>query len=190
MARTGKMFCIEHAGVVPDLITMAKGLGGGFPLSAVTGRATIMDAAHAGGLGGTYGGNPISIAAAHAVLDVVESEGLCARAAAVGEKIRSRLLALAKELPCIGDVRGLGAMVALELVKDPKTKEPDAELTASVLAHAESRGLILLSCGTAANVVRLLTPLTIPDAVLSEGLDVLAESLRAACGQESKRAVA
>ena len=190
IARTGKMFSIEHAGVVPDLITMAKGLGGGFPLSAVTGRATIMDAAHAGGLGGTYGGNPISIAAAHAVLDVVETEGLCARAAVVGDKIRARLLALAKELPCIGDVRGLGAMVAFELIKDPKIKEPDAELTASVLTHAEARGLILLSCGTAANVVRLLTPLTIPDLVLSEGLDILSDAVRAACGHESKRAVA
>ena len=190
IARTGKMFSIEHAGVVPDLITMAKGLGGGFPLSAVTGRASIMDAAHAGGLGGTYGGNPISIAAAHAVLDVVEEEGLCARAALVGDKIRARLLALAKELPCIGDVRGLGAMMAFELVTDPKTKEPDPGLTASVLTHAEARGLILLSCGTAANVVRLLTPLTIPDAVLSEGLELLSESLRAAYGLESKRAVA
>ena len=128
-----------------------------------------MDAAHPGGLGGTYGGNPISIAAAHAVLDVIESEGLCQRAAAVGDKMRTRLLALAKELPGIGDVRGLGAMVAFELVKDPKTKEPDAELTAAVLTHAETRGLILLSCGTAANVVRLLAPLTIPDALLKEG---------------------
>jgi 4-aminobutyrate aminotransferase len=190
IARTGKMFSIEHSGVVPDLITVAKGLGGGFPLSAVTGRATIMDAAHAGGLGGTYGGNPISIAAAHAVLDVVESEGLCARAAAVGEKMRTRLLALAKELPCIGDVRGLGAMVAFELVKDPKTREPDAELTAAILTHAEARGLILLSCGTRLNVVRLLAPLTIPDAVLSEGLDILADAVRDAYGRDSKRAVA
>ncbi len=190
MARTGRMFSIEHSGVVPDLITMAKGLGGGFPLSAVTGRATIMDAAHAGGLGGTYGGNPISIAAAHAVLDVIESEGLCRRAATVGDKMRTRLLALAKELPCMGEVRGLGAMVAFELVKDPKTKEPDAELTAAVLAHAEQRGLILLSCGTAANVVRLLAPLTIPDAVLAEGLDLLAAALQAARGVESARAVA
>jgi 4-aminobutyrate aminotransferase len=190
MARTGKMFSIEHSAVVPDLITVAKGLGGGFPLSGVTGRATIMDAAHAGGLGGTYGGNPISIAAAHAVLDVIEAEGLCARAAAVGDKMRTRLLALAKELPCIGDVRGLGAMVAFELVKDLKTKEPDAELTAAVLSHAEARGLILLSCGTAANVVRLLAPLTIPDAVLSEGLDLLAAALGDAYGRESKRAVA
>src|SRR3984885_9098435 len=190
IARTGKMFSIEHSGVVPDLITMAKGLGGGFPLSAVTGRATIMDAAHAGGLGGTYGGNPISIAAAHAVLDVIEAEGLCSRAAAVGDKMRTRLLALAQELPCIGDVRGLGAMVAFEMVKDPKTREPDAELTAAILTHAETRGLILLSCGTALNVVRLLAPLTIPDNVLNEGLDILAAAVRDAYGRESKRAVA
>jgi 4-aminobutyrate aminotransferase len=190
IARTGKMFSIQHAGVVPDIVTMAKGLGGGLPLSAVTGRATIMDAAHPGGLGGTYGGNPISIAAAHAVLDVIESEELCARAARVGQKMRSRLEALAKQLPCIGDVRGLGAMVAFELVKDPKTKEPDAETTAAVLAHAEKRGLILLSCGTAANVVRLLAPLTIPDAVLDEGLAILSAALNDAYGRESTRAVA
>src|SRR5450631_10443 len=190
MARTGKMFSIEHSGVVPDLITMAKGLGGGFPLSGVTGRATIMDAAHAGGLGGTYGGNPISIAAAHAVLDVIEAESLCARAMRVGQKMHSRLQALAKQMPCIGDVRGLGAMVAFELVKDPKTKEPDAETTAAVLAHAEKRGLILLSCGTAANVVRLLAPLTIPDDVLEEGLTILAASLQDVYGRASARAVA
>jgi 4-aminobutyrate aminotransferase len=190
IARTGKMFSIEHSGVVPDLIVTAKGLGGGLPLSGVTGKASIMDAAHPGGLGGTYGGNPLSIAAAHAVLDVVEAEGLCARAASVGEKMRTRLLALAKELPSIGDVRGLGAMVAFELVKDAKTKEPDPELTAAVLAQAETRGLILLSCGTSANVVRLLAPLTIPDAVLGEGLDILAASVRAACGQDAARAVA
>ena len=190
MARTGKMFSIEHSGVVPDLITMAKGLGGGFPLSAVTGRTAIMDSAHSGGLGGTYGGNPISIAAAHAVLDVIESEGLCQRAASVGEKISTRLRGLAKDLLCIGDVRGLGAMVAFELVKDRATKEPDAELTAAVLTHAEQRGLIILSCGTSANVVRLLAPLTIQDAVLEEGLSMLASALADAYGQESKRAVA
>src|ERR1700678_4292287 len=190
IARAGKMFSIEHSGVVPDLIATAKGLGGCFPLSGVTGRATIMDAAHAGGLGGTYGGNPISIAAAHAVLDVVEAEGLCARAAAVGDKMRTRLLALAKELPCIGDVRGLGAMVAFELVKDRRTREAVAELTAAILTHAETRGLILLSCGARLNVVRLLAPLTIPDAVLSEGLDILADAVRDAYGRESKRAVA
>jgi 4-aminobutyrate aminotransferase len=190
IARTGKMFSIEHSDVVPDLITLAKGLGGGFPLSAVTGRAAIMDAAHPGGLGGTYGGNPISIAAAHAVLDVVESEDLCGKAARAGQRMRSHLEALAKQLPCIGDVRGLGAMVAFELVKDAKTKEPDADLTASILAHAEKKGLILLSCGTSANVVRLLAPLTIPDAVLEEGLTVLSAAVREACGRESTRAVA
>src|SRR5271154_2662675 len=112
IARTGKMFSIEHSGVAPDLIAVAKGLGGGFPLSGVTGRATIMDAAHAGGLGGTYGGNPISIAAAHAVLDVIASEDLCARATRIGQRMRARLEALANELPRIGDVRGLGAMIA------------------------------------------------------------------------------
>jgi 4-aminobutyrate aminotransferase len=190
IARTGKMFSIEHSGVVPDLIVMAKGLGGGFPLSGVTGRAAIMDAVHPGGLGGTYGGNPISIAAAHAVLDVIESEDLCSRATRVGQKIRIRLEALAKDLPCIGDVRGLGAMMAFELVKDPKTKEPDPELAAAILANAEKLGLILLSCGTAANVVRLLVPLTVQDAVLEEGLSILAAAVKEACGREVARAVA
>ncbi|NNM60793.1 MAG: 4-aminobutyrate--2-oxoglutarate transaminase [Steroidobacteraceae bacterium] len=180
MGRTGRMFSIEHAGVVPDLITSAKGLGGGLPLSAVTGRATIMDAAHPGGLGGTYGGNPMCIAAAHAVLDVIESEGLCARAALLGGRMRARLQALAEELPCIGEVRGLGMMVAIELVKDKKTREPDAALTSAILAEAERRGLILLSCGVNANVVRLLAPLTIPEAILEEGLELLGESIRAA----------
>jgi 4-aminobutyrate aminotransferase/4-aminobutyrate aminotransferase/(S)-3-amino-2-methylpropionate transaminase len=190
IARTGKMFSIEHAGVVPDLITVAKGLGGGFPLSGVIGRATIMDTAHPGGLGGTYGGNPIAIAAAHAVLDVIESEDLFARATRVGARMRSRLEALAQQLPCIGDVRGLGAMIAFELVKDRKTREPDAALTAAIVAQAEQRGLILLSCGVNANVVRLLAPLTIPDAVLDEGLGVLGDSIHAALGREPARAVA
>jgi 4-aminobutyrate aminotransferase/4-aminobutyrate aminotransferase/(S)-3-amino-2-methylpropionate transaminase len=190
IARTGKMFSIQHSGVVPDLIAVAKGLGGGLPLSGVIGRAAIMDAAHSGGLGGTYGGNPISIAAAHAVLDVIESEGLCARAARVGQRMRTHLETLAKEFPQIGDVRGLGAMVAFELVKDPKTKESDAALTASILAQAEQRGLILLSCGTEANVVRLLSPLTIPDAVLEEGLNILSAAVKDAIGVESARAVA
>jgi 4-aminobutyrate aminotransferase/4-aminobutyrate aminotransferase/(S)-3-amino-2-methylpropionate transaminase len=188
MARTGRMFSIEHAGVVPDLITAAKGLGGGFPISAVTGRASIMDAAHPGGLGGTYGGNPISIAAAHAVLDVIDAEGLCARAATLGARMRAKLDALATQLPCIGNVRGLGMMVAIELVKDPKTREPDAALTAAILAQAEQRGLILLSCGVDANVVRLLAPLTIPEAMLDEGLQILGESIRAAVAASAKSA--
>jgi 4-aminobutyrate aminotransferase len=190
IARTGKMFSIEHSGVVPDLIATAKGLGGGFPLSGVTGRAAIMDSAHPGGLGGTYGGNPISIAAAHAVLDVIEAEGLCARASRVGQKMRAHLETLQKEIPAIGDVRGLGAMIAFELVKDPKTKEPDAALTAAILASAEKRGLVLLSCGTEANVVRVLAPLTIPDAILEEGLGLLSAAVKDATGFEPKRAVA
>jgi len=190
IARTGKMFSIEHTGVVPDLITVAKGLGGGFPISGVIGRASIMDSAHPGGLGGTYGGNPISIAAAHAVLDVIESEDLFARATRVGQRMRSRLDALALELPVIGEVRGIGAMIAFELVKDAKTKEPDAALTTRIVAEAERRGLILLSCGVSANVVRLLAPLTIQDAVLEEGLDLLSESIHAALGREPVRAVA
>ena len=188
MGRTGRMFSIEHAGVVPDLITTAKGLGGGFPISAVTGRASIMDAAHPGGLGGTYGGNPISIAAAHAVLDVIDAEGLCARAATLGARMRAKLDALAAQLPCIGNVRGLGMMVAIELVKDPTTREPDAALTAAILAQAEQRGLILLSCGVDANVVRLLAPLTIPEAVLDEGMQILGESIRAAVAATAKSA--
>ena len=149
-----------------------------------------MDARTPAGLGGTYGGNPMSIAAAHAVLDVIESEGLCARAARVGQRMRSHLESLAKEIPAIGDVRGLGAMVAFEMVKDPKSKEPDAAVTAAIVAAAEKRGLILLSCGTDANVVRLLAPLTIPDAVLEEGLGILSASVKDACGVESARAVA
>jgi len=190
IARTGKMFSIEHSGVVPDLIATAKGIGGGFPLSGVTGRASIMDAAHTGGLGGTYGGNPISIAAAHAVLDVIEAEDLCARAARVGQKMRTHLESLQKEVPAIGDVRGLGAMMAFEIVKDPKTREPDAQVTAAILASAEQRGLVLLSCGTEANVVRLLAPLTIPDAILEEGLGILSAAVKDACGIEPRRAVA
>jgi 4-aminobutyrate aminotransferase len=185
IARTGKMFAIEHSGVVPDLITVAKGIGGGLPLSGVIGKAPIMDAAHTGGLGGTYGGNPLSIAAGHAVLDVIEAEGLCARSARIGAQMRAHLEALAKEVPAIGEVRGLGAMIAFELVKDPKTREPDAALTAAILASAEQRGLILLSCGTSANVVRLLAPLTIPEPVLAEGLGILSTAVKEASGKSA-----
>lgn len=182
MARTGTMFGFEHAGVVPDVITMAKGLAGGFPLSAVTGRAEIVDAPHPGGVGGTYGGNPIAVAASHAVLDVIRDEDLCARAAEIGEKIRARLTALAARqgMECIGDVRGLGAMNAFELVKDRDSRAPDADLTAAIVAEAEARGLILLSCGTRFNVIRLLPPLTIPWEQLDEALDIIETSVEAA----------
>jgi len=180
MARTGTIFSIEHSGVIPDLITTAKGLAGGFPLAGVTGKATLMDAAHAGGLGGTYAGSPVGIAAALTVIDVIETDNLCARATRIGERIRSRLEKLAQSLPCIGDLRGIGAMQALELVKDRPTREPDSALTASTLQQAQKRGLLLLSCGASANVIRLLPPLTVSEEHLQEGLNILEAALRAA----------
>jgi len=172
-ARTGKLFACEHYGLVPDLIVTAKSLAGGLPLAAVTGRAEIMDAVHPGGLGGTYGGNPLAAAAALAVIDVMERENIAARGAAVGGKIRSRCCELANRFPAIGDVRGLGAMVAMELVGDRKTKAPAKELAGRVQAEALRRGLLLLTAGTYGNVIRVLVPLTVDDAVLAEGLDVM-----------------
>ena len=182
MARTGKMFGIEHSGVAPDLVITAKGLGGGFPISAVTGRAEVMDAAHPGGLGGTYGGNPMSVAAANAVLGVIAEEDLCARAVEIGRRIETRLKSVAARqgMEPMGEVRGLGAMQAVEFVTDRGSRRPDAGLTAAVVAEAEARGLILLSCGTRANVVRLLPPLTIPFEVLEEGLDILEAAIEGA----------
>ena len=185
MARTGKLFAMEHAGVAADLVTMAKGLAGGFPLSAVTGRSEVVDAAPTGGIGGTYAGNPLAVAAAHAVLDVIVEEDLCARAEEVGNALRERLEALAARqgLEAIGDVRGLGAMVAFELVTDRATRTPDAALTQAIVTEAEARGLIILPCGTHGNVVRLLPPLTIPMAQVDEALDILEASIEAAVGQ-------
>lgn len=182
MARTGKMFGFEHAGVKPDLVTMAKGLAGGFPLSAVTGRAEIMNAAHPGGLGGTYAGNPLAVAAANAVLDVIEEERLCERAAEIGRRINDRLTSIAARqgMERIGDVRGPGAMVAFELVEDRVSKAAAPAITTRIVAEAEARGLILLSCGTRLNVIRLLAPLTIEWEVLEEGLDILEASIEAA----------
>jgi 4-aminobutyrate aminotransferase/(S)-3-amino-2-methylpropionate transaminase len=172
-ARTGAMFACEHEGLVPDLIVTAKGIAGGLPLSAVTGRAEIMDAPHAGGLGGTYGGNPLACAAALAVVETIEREQLVARAAAMGETMISRLTAMAAGDPRIGDVRGRGAMVAIELVK-PGTIEPDADLTKRVAAAAHAQGLVVLTCGTYGNVLRFLPPLSMPGHLLNEGLDILA----------------
>ena len=176
-ARTGKMFAIEHSGVVPDLITMAKSLAGGFPLSAVIGRADIMDAPAPGGLGGTYAGNPVACAAALAVLEVIAQERLLERSLALGERMVARLTKLARRVPAIGDVRGLGAMVALELFKDRERTQPDADLAKRLVAEAARRGLILLSCGNYGNVIRILAPLTASDALLDEGLGVLEQSL-------------
>jgi 4-aminobutyrate aminotransferase/(S)-3-amino-2-methylpropionate transaminase len=179
IARTGKMFAIEHSGVVPDIMATAKSLAGGFPLSAVTGKADIMDSVPPGGLGGTYAGSPVGVAAGIAVLDVIEKEKLLERATVLGKRLMDRLNAMAKKnrFSCIGEVRGLGAMVAVELVKDRHTMEPDPDLTKKVTAKAEENGLILLSCGIYANVLRILVPLTASDKIVDEGLDAIEKSL-------------
>jgi len=174
IARTGKLFAMEHSGVAADLVTMAKGLAGGFPLSAVTGRAEVVDAAPVGGIGGTYAGNPLAVAAANAVFEVIEEEQLCDKAQAVGEAIQARLNSIAARsgMEVIADVRGLGAMVAFELI-DAETKAPNAAMTQAIVAGAEARGLIILPCGTYGNVVRLLPPLTTPMEQVEEALDIL-----------------
>ncbi|WP_370290005.1 4-aminobutyrate--2-oxoglutarate transaminase [Nocardioides sp.] len=171
-ARTGAMFASDHEGVVPDLIVTAKGIAGGLPLSAVTGRAEIMDAAHAGGLGGTYGGNPLACAAALAAIETIEADGLVARAQEIEALMKRRLGALQERDSRIGDVRGRGAMIAVELVK-AGTDEPDPALTKAVAAAAHAQGVIVLTCGTYGNVLRFLPPLVIGDALLEEALDVL-----------------
>ncbi|KRC53431.1 MULTISPECIES: 4-aminobutyrate--2-oxoglutarate transaminase [unclassified Nocardioides] len=173
-ARTGELFACDHEGVVPDLIVTAKGIAGGLPLAAVTGRAELMDAPHAGGLGGTYGGNPVACAAALAVVEAIETEDLVARAAGIGARLTARLTALQARDPRIGDVRGRGAMIAVELVR-PGTLEPDADLAKRVATAAHAQGLIVLTCGTWGNVLRFLPPLSISDALLDEGFDVLEE---------------
>jgi 4-aminobutyrate aminotransferase len=175
--RTGKLFAMEHYDVLPDLMTVAKSLAGGLPLSGVVGRAEIMDAPAPGGLGGTYAGNALAIAAAHAVLDVIEDEQLSARAERLGQHLKSRLNALRKTVPQISDVRGLGAMVAMEFAQADGT--PDPAFTRQVQERARDAGLLLLTCGVHANVVRFLFPLTIEDALLDEGLDILAAALQA-----------
>jgi 4-aminobutyrate aminotransferase/(S)-3-amino-2-methylpropionate transaminase len=174
-ARTGKMFGIEHSTVKPDIMTVAKSLAGGFPLSGVIGRAEIMDAAEPGGLGGTYAGSPIACAAALAVLDVIEEENLIERANVIGAKMKARLEAISvrnNTVP-IAEIRGPGAMVAFDVVKTRGTDEPDPDMTKKVLAKAREHGLILLSCGVYGNAIRLLVPLTASDAILDEGLDTL-----------------
>jgi 4-aminobutyrate aminotransferase/(S)-3-amino-2-methylpropionate transaminase len=176
--RTGAWFASEHFGLVPDLVVIAKGLAGGMPLSAVTGRAEIMDAVHTGGLGGTYGGNPLACAAALAAVETVREEGLLQRAVQIEQVMLPRLRELQAEDNRIGDVRGLGAMVAVELVQRDST-EPDPELTKLVATAAHRQGVIVLTCGTYGNVLRLLPPLTISDELLVEGLGVLADALRA-----------
>lgn len=177
--RTGKMFAIEHSGVAPDLVTTAKSLAGGMPLSAVTGRADIMDAVEPGGLGGTFGGNPVACAAGLAVLQVIQEEGLLARSVAIGERVAKRMseLAATNRFPCIGEVRALGGMVGIELVEERASRKPAAPLTKRWAERCHDNGLIVLTCGIYGNVVRILVPLTASDAVVDEGLDILERSL-------------
>lgn len=180
-ARTGKLFAMEHhlahSGVAPDLTTMAKGLAGGFPLAAVTGRADVMDAASPGGLGGTYGGNPIGIAAAHAVLDVIEDEQLCERAMSLGSRLKQRLESLRGDIPEIADIRGPGFMNAIEF-NLPGTSEPNPDFANAVKAQALKAGLILLTCGVYGNVIRFLSPITIENETFVEALDIIEASIR------------
>ena len=177
--RTGRMFAMEHFGVEPDLVTVAKSIAGGLPLSGVIGRAAIMDGAHDGAIGGTYIGNPVAQAAALAVLDVIAEERLVERANMVGDRIRERMLAWQGRFDAIGDVRGLGAMLAIELVADRSTKEPAPERARAVIAAALERGLILLKAGVYGNCIRVLCPLTIEESVLDEALDVWEDALAA-----------
>jgi 4-aminobutyrate aminotransferase/(S)-3-amino-2-methylpropionate transaminase len=177
--RTGKLFASEHYGLVPDIIITAKSLAGGLPLAAVTGRADVLDAAPPGGLGGTYGGNPLACAAALAVLDTMEAEQLPARAARMGERIRARFCQWAARHACIGDVRGLGAMIGMELVRDRESKIPDKTLTGRLQAAALERGVVLLSSGTYGNTVRVLAPLSTSDEIMDEGLDAVEQAMEA-----------
>jgi len=175
--RTGAWFASEHEDVVPDLVATAKGLGGGMPIAGVTGRAGIMDAVHPGGLGSTFGGNPVSCAAALAAIEVIEKEGLVERAQKLGDRMLSRLAALQQEAVGIGDVRGRGAMVAMELVHPDGT--PDAERAKRICASCHEQGVIVLTAGTLGNVVRLLPPLVLEEALLEVGLDALETAVRA-----------
>jgi 4-aminobutyrate aminotransferase/(S)-3-amino-2-methylpropionate transaminase len=180
--RTGTWLACEQWGVLPDVVTMAKSMAGGMPLSAIIGRAEVMDAASLGGLGGTYAGNPMACASALAVLDVFEKENLLDRARHIGQIMRSHLEGLWQRHPeCIADVRGPGAMVALELCQNGNPHQPDPELTRRLVSEAQKRGLIILSCGVYSNVVRILVPLVVSDAVLEEGLGILDAALQAAC---------
>ena len=180
--RTGKMFAIEHYDVEPDLITVAKSIAAGLPLSGVIGKAEIMDAPGDSAIGGTYVGNPVAQAAALAVLDVFEEEGLNDRAAAIGETIRARMQAWQERWDAIGDVRGLGAMLAIELVHDRETKDPAPELASTVVEAAAERGLLLLKSGIYSNCIRVLVPLVINDAELDEALGVWEQALEASLG--------
>ena len=175
-ARTGQMFACEDEGVVPDLITTAKGIAGGLPLSAVTGRAEIMDSVHVGGLGGTYGGSPIACAAALGAIETIEEHDLVSQARVLGEIMTSSLLEMQAKHPVIGDVRGRGAMVAIELVK-PGTKDPNPDAVAQIVKYCTAEGVLLLSAGTYGNVLRFLPPLVMPEHLLREALEIIEKAI-------------
>jgi 4-aminobutyrate aminotransferase/(S)-3-amino-2-methylpropionate transaminase len=177
IGRTGKFFAIEHYGVEPDIITSAKSLGGGLPMAAVTGRAEVMDAAGVGGLGGTFGGNPLSCAAALAAIELMEKDGLLARSTQLGQKFEVRGKSWTKQFQIVGEVRGLGGMCAIELVKNPATREPAADETKKIAQYCYQHGLITITAGTYGNVLRILVPLVVTDAQFEEGLDVLEGAL-------------
>ena len=181
--RTGKMFAAEHFGVEADIVTSAKSLAGGLPLGAVTGTAAIMDSVHSGGLGGTYGGNPLACRAALAVLEVIEEEHIVARAAELGQRVRKALTGLWTKYEVIGEVRGLGSMLAIELVTDRTSKKPAAEEAKKLTAFCREHGLIILDCGTLGNNIRTLMPLTITPDQLAKGLDILEEGLKQISGR-------
>jgi 4-aminobutyrate aminotransferase/(S)-3-amino-2-methylpropionate transaminase len=186
LGRTGNMFAVEHSGVAPDLLTTSKSLAGGLPLSAVVGRAEVMDSVEPGGLGGTFGGNPVACAAALAVLQVFEEEKLLSRAKAIGERVMAALREIQQNhSDAVGDVRGRGPMVAMELVKDPETRAPDRERTAEVARYALQSGLMLLTAGQKGNVIRTLMPLSITDEELEEGLSILARAVDATASRTS-----
>ena len=177
-ARTGRIFATEYAGIEPDLMTVAKAMAGGFPISGVIGKAEIMDAPAPGGLGGTYGGSPLGCAAGLAVLDVIEEELLCERANEIGDRVTRHCEALRQSDTGIGDIRALGAMAAMEMIEDGDASRPNPDRTRQIVQAARERGLLLLSCGVRGNVIRFLMPLTIPFDVLDEGLDILSEAVR------------
>ena len=178
-ARTGDMFASDHEGIVPDLITMAKGMGGGLPIAAVTGRADVMDSIHPGGLGGTYGGNPIALAGALGAIETIEKDELVKSAKHIESIMLPRLQNMAKQHHLIGDVRGRGAMIAIEIVK-PGTTEPDPEVTTKIVKTCHAEGVLVLTAGTYGNVLRFLPPLVISDELLNEGLDVLEKAIASA----------
>ncbi|QDU09675.1 4-aminobutyrate--2-oxoglutarate transaminase [Gimesia aquarii] len=183
--RTGKMFCMQHSGVEPDLITQAKGIAGGIPIAAVTGKASIMNSPHQGGLGGTYGGSPLGCAAGLAVLEVIAEEQLIERANEIGQRFMSHLSKIQQQFPDhVGHIRNRGAMIAMELVKSGDPNQPDAPLTKSLVTAAADQGLILLSCGMHGNVIRFLPPLTIPMELIDEGMAIVADCIASLSAQD------